>query len=248
MKTLVSWSSGKDSAWMVHVLRQRGDVEIGALLTTVNQTAQRVAMHAVRVELLQAQADSLGLPLVVVPIPSPCPNDVYERAMATAVANAVRNGFTHVAFADLFLEDIRRYREEKLVGSGLTPIFPLFGADTRSLAREMIAGGLRARLTCVDPRQLDRRFAGREFDAALLAELPQTVDPCGERGEFHTFAHAGPMFARPIAIETGVTVERDGFVFTDLTTAPPHTTRSSRGTQRQPSSAGPARSAFNRDR
>jgi uncharacterized protein (TIGR00290 family) len=216
MKTLVSWSSGKDSAWMVHVLRQRGDVEIGALLTTVNAAAQRVAMHAVRIELLQAQADALGLPLAMVPIPSPCPNEVYERTMAAAVADAVANGFTHVAFADLFLEDVRRYREEKLAASGLTPIFPLFGADTRLLAREMIDGGLRARLTCVDPRQLDARFAGREFDAALLADLPDTVDPCGERGEFHSFAYAGPMFARPIPIETGITVERDGFVFTDL--------------------------------
>ena len=145
MKTLVSWSSGKDSAWMVHVLRQRGDVEIGALLTTINEPAQRVAMHAVRVELLEAQADALGLPLWKMPIPSPCPNEIYERAMADAVARAVAEGFTHMAFADLFLEDIRRYREERLAGTGLTPIFPLFGADTAALAREMIAGGLGAR-------------------------------------------------------------------------------------------------------
>ena len=194
------------------------DVEIGALLTTINEPAQRVAMHAVRVELLDAQADALGLPLWKVPIPSPCPNEVYERAMAAAVARAVAEGFTHMAFADLFLEDIRRYREEKLAGSGLTPIFPLFGevSATPALAREMIAGGLAARLTCVNPKVLDRRFAGREFDAALLADLPPSVDPCGERGEFHTFAYAGPMFSRPIPIETGITVERDGFVFTDL--------------------------------
>ena len=218
MKALISWSSGKDSAWMVHVLRQRGDVEIGALLTTVNADAQRVAMHAVRVELLERQAAALGLPLWQVPIPSPCPNDVYERAMAAAVARAVADGFTHIAFADLFLADIRRYREERLDGSGLTPIFPLFGdpSATPALARAMIAGGLRARITCVDPRQLDRSFAGRDFDARLLAELPPSVDPCGERGEFHSFAYDGPMFDRPIAIETGVTVERDGFVFTDL--------------------------------
>lgn len=216
MKTIVSWSSGKDSAWMVHVLRARGDAAIGALLTTINEPAQRVAMHAVRVELLEAQARELGLPLWTVPIPSPCPNDVYERAMAEVVERAVKDGFTHVAFADLFLEDIRRYREEKLAGSGLTPIFPLFGADTTALAREMVASGLRARLTCVDPRVLDRRFAGRDFDAALLAELPASIDPCGERGEFHTFAYAGPMFPRPIAIENGVVVERDGFVFADL--------------------------------
>jgi len=217
-KTLVSWSSGKDSAWMVHVLRQRGDVELGGVLTTINEPAQRVAMHAVRVELLQAQAAALGLPLWMVPIPSPCPNEAYERAMAEAVARAVRDGFTQVAFADLFLADIRRYREERLAGTGLTPIFPLFDdpSATPALARAMIAGGLRARITCVDPRQLDPRFAGREFDAALLAELPTSVDPCGERGEFHTFCYDGPMFARPIPIDSGITVERDGFVFSDL--------------------------------
>jgi uncharacterized protein (TIGR00290 family) len=217
-KTIVSWSSGKDSAWMVHVLRQQPEVEIAALLTTINGDAQRVAMHAVRVELLEAQAASLGLPLWKVPIPSPCPNDVYERAMAETVARAVAEGFTQVAFADLFLDDIRRYREERLAGSGLTPIFPLFDdpSATPALARAMIASGLRARITCVDPKQLDRSFAGRDFDARLLAELPRSVDPCGERGEFHSFAYDGPMFAHPIPIETGVTVERDGFVFTDL--------------------------------
>ena len=220
MKTLISWSSGKDSAWMVHVLRQR-DINIGAVLTTVNADARRVAMHAVRVELLEAQAHALRLPLWQVPIPSPCPNDVYERAMAAAVARAVAEGFTHIAFADLFLDDIRRYREDRLAGSGLTPIFPLFDdpAATPSLARTMIEGGLRARITCVDPRQLDPSFAGREFDARLLADLPPSVDPCGERGEFHSFAYDGPMFAEPIAIEIGVTVERDGFVFTDLLAA-----------------------------
>jgi diphthamide synthase (EF-2-diphthine--ammonia ligase) len=202
---------------MVHVLRQRG-VDVAALLTTVNTDAQRVAMHAVRVELLDAQARALGLPLWQVPIPSPCPNEVYERAMAATVARAVGEGFTHIAFADLFLEDIRRYREARLAGTGLTPLFPLFDdpGRTPALAREMIAGGLRARITCVDPRQLDRSFAGREFDARLLADLPSAVDPCGERGEFHSFAYDGPMFERPIPIETGITVERDGFVFTDL--------------------------------
>lgn len=221
MKCLVSWSSGKDSAWMIHVLRTRGDVQIAGLLTTVNETAQRVAMHAVRVELLQAQADALGLPLWQIPIPSPCANDVYERAMATAVQRAVDVGFTHVAFGDLFLEDIRRYREDRLAGTGLTPLFPLFGADTTTLAYEMVTAGLGARLTCIDPRVLDRSFAGREFDAALLADLPRTTDPCGERGEFHTFAHRGPMFAHPIAIESGVVVERDGFVFADVLPAAP---------------------------
>ena len=219
MKTLVSWSSGKDSAWTVHALRQRGDVEIAGLLTTINEAAQRVAMHAVRVDVLQAQADALGLPLWQIPIPSPCPNEVYERAMAAAVQGAVAEGFTHVAFGDLFLEDIRRYREERLAGTGLTPLFPLFGADTPALAREMIAAGVRARITCLNPKVLDRSFAGREFDAALLADLPPGVDPCAERGEFHTCAYDGPMFSRPVPIETGVTVERDGFVFTDLTIA-----------------------------
>jgi len=216
MKTLVSWSSGKDSAWMVHVLRQRGDVQLAGLLTTINESAQRVAMHAVRVDLLQAQADALGLPLWQIPIPSPCPNDVYERAMAAAVARAVADGFTHIAFGDLFLEDIRRYREEKLEGTGLTPLFPLFDADTPRLAREMVTAGLGARITCVNPKVIDRSFAGREFDASLLDDLPPSVDPCGERGEFHTFAYKGPMFAREIPIDIGITVERDGFVFTDL--------------------------------
>jgi uncharacterized protein (TIGR00290 family) len=222
MKTLVSWSSGKDSAWMVHTLRQRGDVEIGALLTTINESAQRVAMHAVRVDVLRAQADALGFPLWMVPIPSPCPNEVYEEKMREAVARAVREGFTQAAFGDLFLADIRKYREERLAGSGLTPIFPLFGtdADTPRLARDMIAGGLRARITCLNPTVMDRRFAGREFDAALLDELPASIDPCAERGEFHTCAYAGPMFNHPVAVETGITVERDGYVFTDLCITP----------------------------
>lgn len=216
MKTIVSWSSGKDSAWMVHVLRSRGDIKIGALLTTINEPLQRVAMHAVRVELLEAQADALGLPLWKVPIPFPCPNTAYERAMADCVARAVGEGFTHIAFADLFLEDIRRYREEQLAESGLTPLFPLFGADTTALADEMIATGLVARITCVDTRVLDRRFVGRDFDRTLLAELPPSVDPCGERGEFHSFAYAGPMFSRSIPVHSGAVVDRDGFVFADL--------------------------------
>jgi uncharacterized protein (TIGR00290 family) len=222
-KCLISWSSGKDSAWLVHILRLQRDIEIGALLTTINEPAQRVAMHAVRVDLLEAQAHALDVPLWQVPIPSPCPNEAYERAMAAAVRRAVSEHFTHVAFGDLFLEDVRRYREERLAGSGLTPIFPLFGADTSALATEMIAAGLSARITCVNPAVLDRRFAGRDFDAALLADLPSHVDPCGERGEFHTFAYAGPMFRHAIPIEPGIIVDRDGFVFADLT----------RGTERE---------------
>jgi len=216
MKTLVSWSSGKDSAWMVHVLRQTPGIELGGLLTTVNAAAGRVAMHAVRETLLQQQADALDLPLRLVPIPSPCPNEVYAQVMGDAVRAAVADGFTHLAFGDLFLADIRAYREQQLAGSGLTPLFPLFGADTPSLARQMLAAGLRARLTCIDPRVLERRFVGREFDDALLAEFPATVDPCGERGEFHSFAYDGPMFRRPIPVVAGEVVERDGFVFADL--------------------------------
>jgi uncharacterized protein (TIGR00290 family) len=216
-KTIVSWSSGKDSAWLVHMLRSSmPEYEVCALLTTINQDADRVAMHAVRTEVLEAQARALGLPLWKVPIPSPCPNEIYERAMGAAVARAVADGFTHVAFGDLFLEDVRRYREEKLAGSGLTPIFPLFGSDTDALARTMIAGGLRARITCLNPTHIDRSFAGREFDQQLLEDLPAGVDRCAERGEFHTCAYAGPMFSSPLSVETGVIVERDGFVFTDL--------------------------------
>jgi len=204
---------------MVHTLRKRGDVEIGALLTTVNEVAQRVAMHAVRIEVLQAQAASLGFPLWIVPIPSPCPNESYEAKMREAVGRAVKEGFTHAAFGDLFLQDIRTYREERLAGSGLTPLFPLFGtdADTPALARTMVAAGLRARITCLNPKVIDRTFAGREFDAALLDELPPSIDPCAERGEFHTCAYDGPMFNHPVPVETGITVERDGYVFTDLT-------------------------------
>jgi uncharacterized protein (TIGR00290 family) len=215
-RCLISWSSGKDSAWLVHVLRSTAGIDIGGLLTTINEPAQRVAMHAVRVELLEAQADALDLPLWKVPIPSPCTNEAYEHAMGDAVSRAVSEGFTHVAFGDLFLEDVRRYREERLAGTGLVPLFPLFGSDTSALARQMIASGLAARITCVNPAVLDRRFAGRNFDAALLAELPAAVDPCGERGEFHSFAYAGPMFRKPIPIQSGAVVERDGFVFADL--------------------------------
>lgn len=220
MKILVSWSSGKDSAWMLHIIRAEQLGTPGALLTTVNESADRVAMHAVRTEVLRAQADAAGLPLITVPIPSPCSNEIYEERMAAACRAAVADGFTHVAFGDLFLEDVRRYREERLAGSGLTPMFPLWLRPTPALAREMIASGLEARLTCVDPRVLPASLAGRVFDASLLGELPDGIDPCGERGEFHTCAVAGPMFSRPVRVEAGVTVERDGFVFADLRLAP----------------------------
>jgi uncharacterized protein (TIGR00290 family) len=215
-RVLLSWSSGKDSAWTLHVLRQASTWTVGALLTTVNEAAERVAMHAVRVALLEAQAEAAGLPLRIVHIPSPCSNEDYERRMAAATAQAVADGFSHVAFGDLFLEDVRRYRERQLSGSGLTPLFPLWGRDTPALAREMVDAGLKARVTTIDPRALDPRFVAREYSHAFLDDLPPAIDPCGERGEFHTFAYAGPMFAAALGVETGEVVERDGFVFADL--------------------------------
>jgi uncharacterized protein (TIGR00290 family) len=216
MKTLVSWSSGKDSAWMLHVLKQDRSVEIGALLTTMNEAFDRVAMHAVRRKLVEDQAHAAGIPLWTVPLPWPCTNDEYEARMRTAVSKAVAEGFTHVAFGDLFLEDVRRYREDRLAGTGLTPIFPIWGIPTDRLALEMIDGGLRAVLTCVNPAHLDRSFAGRQFDRSLLADLPPGIDPCGERGEFHSFAYDGPMFNHPVAVAAGEVVDRDGFVFADM--------------------------------
>ncbi len=215
-RLLLSWSSGKDSAWALHVLRECGDYDIAGLVTTVNENFSRVAMHGVRETLLAAQAQAAGLPLWRVPLPHPCPNEEYEARMRALIARAQAAGVTHMAFGDLFLEDIRAYREKQLAGTGIAPVFPLWGLDTTQLARDMVAGGLRAKLSCVDPRQLSRDFAGRTFDETLLADLPAGVDPCGERGEFHSFCHAGPMFDRPIAITTGEVVERDGFVFADL--------------------------------
>ena len=215
-KAWLSWSTGKDSAWALHELRARGEIEVVRLLTTVNSENRRVAMHAVRESLLDAQADALGLPLLKVPIPPHCANTVYEQAMAAAIEQAKAEGVLHMVFGDLFLADVRAYREERLAACGVTGVFPLWGRDTAALAREMVAAGVRAVLTCVDPKQLSPAFAGRTFDAALLAELPSGVDPCGERGEFHTCAFAGPMFRAPIAVKTGEIVERDGFVFADL--------------------------------
>ncbi|HXX21052.1 MAG TPA: hypothetical protein VEJ46_16745 [Candidatus Acidoferrum sp.] len=216
----LAWSSGKDSAWCLHAVRSSGEVDVVALLTTVNRTHERVAMHAVRERLLEMQAAQTGLPLVKVPIPSPCPNQVYEQAMSQAMARARDEGVRHVVFGDLFLEDIRAYREKQLAACGMTPVFPLWGKDTRRLAEEMIDGGLSAHLTCVDPRKLDRSFAGRRFDRDLLDQLPRNVDPCGENGEFHTFASAGPMFRKSISITLGEVVEREGFVFADLLPQP----------------------------
>ena len=220
MKILLSWSSGKDSAWTLHALNQAYPGRTGALLTTINTAADRVAMHGVRRTLVEAQAEAARLPLWPVPIPHPCPNEVYEAQMRDACARAVAEGFTHVAFGDLFLEDVRRYREERLAGTGLTPLFPLWGMPTPTLARDMIHAGLRARLSVVDTRKLDPSFAGREFDAALLDDLPPGIDPCGEHGEFHTFVSAGPMFTAPLAIDVGETVVRDPFVFIDLCPIP----------------------------
>jgi uncharacterized protein (TIGR00290 family) len=215
VKTLLAWSSGKDSAWSLHILREQG-IRVDALLTTLNQAADRVAMHAVRRLLLEAQAEATGIPLWQVPLPWPCSNDDYESRMADACRRAVAEGFDTIAFGDLFLRDIREYRERQLAGSGLSPIFPLWERPTPGLARQMIAGGLRARITCVDSRVLDPAFSGREFDGALLADLPERTDPCGENGEFHTFAYAGPMFRGPIAVQPGEVRDVNGFVYTDL--------------------------------
>lgn len=212
----MSWSSGKDSATALHAIRSRGDVEIVALMCTVNADADRVAMHAVRRSLLEAQSHALDLPLVCVDIPSPCPNEVYEARMAEAVATAVADGVTYMVFGDLFLRDVRAYRQEHLAGTGITPLFPLWDRPTDALAREIITSGVRAVLTCVDTAQLDGNFVGRDYDADLLRELPSSIDPCGERGEFHTFVWDGPGFASPLGIELGERVERDGFSFCDL--------------------------------
>ncbi len=215
-KALMSWSSGKDSAWALLEARRAGDFEIAGLLTTVTEAFGRVSMHGVREELLEAQAEAVSLPLTKVGIPSPCPNEVYEAKMAVAMDDAMRHGVRHVIFGDLFLEDIRAYRIAKLAPLGVQCVFPLWLRDTAGLAREMVDGGLSATLTCVDPKQIDPAFAGRTFDSQFLADLPDEVDPCGERGEFHTLATRGPMFSAPIKTALGDIVERDGFVFADV--------------------------------
>jgi uncharacterized protein (TIGR00290 family) len=216
MKVLLSWSSGKDSAWTLHVLRRDGIGQVAGLLTSLNEVHGRVSMHGVREEILHAQAAAAGLPLHVIRLPWPCTNEIYEARMLEAVKAAVADGFTHVAFGDLFLEDVRAYRESRLAGSGLTPVFPLWGIPTADLAREMIAGGVRARIATLDPRVMPREFIGAEYDLSLLARLPPSVDPCGERGEFHTCVTAGPMFAAPLTVTSGEIVEREGFVYGDL--------------------------------
>ena len=215
-KAVVSWSSGKDSALALHEVRRSGEVEVVGILTTITSEFGRVSMHGVREALLDQQAEALGLRCWKIPIPSPCPNEIYEREMARVLGEVQQLGVTAVVFGDLFLEDLRRYREAKLAEIGMRGIFPLWMRDTAILAREMIELGIRATLTCIDPKKLDRSFAGRSFDAALLGDLPADVDPCGENGEFHTFTWAGPMFSRPIPIVVGEVVERDGFVFADV--------------------------------
>lgn len=223
-RALLSWSSGKDSAWTLHVLRQSDKYEIVGLLTTMNAHFDRVAMHGTRRALVEAQAEAAGLPLRTVPLPWPCSNEHYEAAMREACAQAVAEGIEVIAFGDLFLEDVRAYREQKLAGTGLTPVFPLWGIPTDQLVRQMLSSGLRARIVCLDPKKLPKEFAGRDLDEEVLTALSSECDPCAERGEFHTVAYAGPMFRASIPIESGEVVERDGFVFADVKTASPAST------------------------
>jgi uncharacterized protein (TIGR00290 family) len=215
-RILLSWSSGKDSAWTLHVLRQQSEYEIAGLLTTFNQEADRVAMHGVRRSLVEQQAAATGLPLWFIPLPWPCSNEQYEGLMMKACAKAVAEGIEAIAFGDLFLEDVRAYRVKQMAGTGLEPFFPVWGEPTDRLAREMVASGLKAILTCVDTRKLNADFAGRRFDENLVAGLPSGIDPCGENGEFHSFVYAGPMFNSEIDVIAGETVVRDQFAFADL--------------------------------
>ena len=215
-KILLAWSSGKDSAWALHMLRQQGQYEIAGLMTTINSAFDRVAMHSTRRALVEMQAEAAGLPLIAAPIPWPCSNAEYESAMKRVCDQALAEGITAIAFGDLFLTDVRAYRERQLQGTGLEPLFPVWGQPTRELAQEMLKAGLRAKLVCVDPKQLPSSFVGRDFDQSLLDDLPAAVDPCGENGEFHSFVYAGPMFKRAIAVRKGEIVERDGFWFCDV--------------------------------
>ena len=215
-RVLLSWSSGKDCAWALHVLRRQGDVEIAGLLTTLNTEFNRVAMHGTQRSVLEAQAEAAQLPLWIVPLPWPCSNEIYEARMKAACDRAVAECVDAIAFGDLFLRDVRAYREKQLQPTGLEPLFPLWEIPTRELAREMIAAEVRAKLVCVDTAQLPASFAGRDFDDALLSELPAQVDPCGERGEFHTCAYAGPMFAHPLALTPGEIIQRESFAYADF--------------------------------
>jgi len=215
-KALIAWSSGKDSAWALHETRVTGDFEIVGALTTMTDTFRRVSMHGVREDLLRAQLDAAGLHPVIIHIPYPCSNEIYERKMAEAVAAARASGVTHMIFGDLFLEDVRAYRERQLSGTGIVPVFPLWGRPTRSLADGMIDAGTEAHICTVDLKKLPASFAGRRFDRVLLDTLPAGIDPCGENGEFHSFVSGGPMLSRKVALKTGQTVERDGFAYTDL--------------------------------
>ena len=215
-KILLSWSSGKDSAWTLHLLRQRPDIQIAALVTTFNSEANRVAMHAVRRVLVETQAEQTGLPLWAVELPWPCSNLDYEERMRTVCQRATAEGITAIAFGDLFLQEIRDYRVRQLQGSGLEPLFPVWQIPTEQLGRDMIAAGVKAKITCVDPSKLAKSFAGRDYNLGLLQTLPPDIDPCGENGEFHTFVYDAPVFSRPIGVQTGEVVERSGFVFADL--------------------------------
>jgi len=215
-KVLLSWSSGKDSVWALHLLRQQPDIEVAALLTSFNSAADRVAMHAVRRALVDTQASRTGIPQWSVDLPWPCSNAQYEERMRGVCQRALAEGITAIAFGDLFLQDIRDYRERQLQGTGLEPLFPVWEIPTTKLARDMIAAGVKAKITCVDPAQVDSTFAGRDFDQDLLDSLPHGVDPCGENGEFHTFVYDAPVFSSPIAVSMGEIVERDGFVFADV--------------------------------
>jgi len=215
-KALISWSSGKDSAFALHEIRRAGEFDVVGALTTVTETFERVSIHGVRQEILCAQCEAAGLPPRIVPIPYPCPNEIYEARMGEAVATAVRDGITHIIFGDLFLADIRAYREQKLAGSGITPLFPLWARPTLSLAHAMISSGLEAFVATVDLKRLPAEFAGRKFDLQLLADLPEGIDPCGENGEFHTCVTASPNFSRRLAVVPGERVERDGYAYCDL--------------------------------
>jgi uncharacterized protein (TIGR00290 family) len=215
-KALISWSSGKDSAFALHEVRRAAEFEVVGAVTTITETFGRVSIHGVRQEILLAQLEAAALPPRLVPIPYPCPNEAYEARMGEEVARAVKDGITHMIFGDLYLADIRAYREQKLAGTGITPVFPLWERPTRLLAQAMMASGLEAYLATVDLKKLSADFAGRKFDEQLLADLPEGVDPCGENGEFHTCVVAGPMFSRPLRVQPGERVERDGYAYCDL--------------------------------